>query len=285
MNRCVASLVVVLALAACGGRTETPPPPAVTPPVATPTPPPAPDGPSGTIIGIVRLAEGATLPSWPVQAMPRPPGVPVARPDLCGPPKLTDSQSARMDPATRGLSGVLIAPSDFDRAPTHTPVTLNVVIRDCHLEPPFLDATNGDILRLTNDTDYPFLPTGGEGPGLTQALLHGQTRDFPLDRVGPRTISCNSFGYECGRTDVMTLTHPLHAVTGADGHFRIEHVPANEDLRLHAWNPLFEESVVPLRLAPGETKTFDFVLTPAPIRIMPTPPAGPPRDPREGDIH
>lgn len=286
MNRRAASLVAVLALAACGGRTETPPQtdPAVTPP-ATPTPPAPPAGPSGTVIGIVRLAEGAVLPSWPLQAMPHPPGTQVPRPELCGPPKLTDTQSARLDAATRGLSGVLVAPSDFDRAPPITATTHQLTIRECRLEPAFLVATVGDRVVLTNRTDYPFLPTGGEGPGVTQALLGGQTREFALDRVGPRTIGCNAFGSACGRTDVMTMAHPIHAVTGADGRFRIERVPANEDLRLHAWNPLFEETVLPLRLAPGETKTIDIVLTPAPIQVQPEVPPGPPRDPREGDIH
>lgn len=288
MNRC-AFLLVVLALASgCSGRSHAPTPVAdphaAAPPAHTPATPPTPAaGPSGTIIGIVRLAEGAELPSWPDAAMPRPPGTPMQRPEVCGPPKLSYHWSARLDAATRGLQGVLVAPSDFDAAPTATPVTHEIAIRDCQLEPAFLVATRGDTVRLTNATDYPFVPGGGEGPGIMQALMHGQTRDFALDRLGPRTIACNALGWECGRTDVMTMAHPFHAVTGADGRFRIEHVPANEDLRLHAWNPLFDETVVPLRLAPGETKTIELVLTPAPVQAPPPP--GPPRDPRLGDIH
>ena len=290
MNRRAASLFLVFALAACGGRTETPQPAdpaatatAATPPAQPPTPP-ALAGPSGTIIGIVRLADGAEVPSWPAQAMPHPPGSQVQRPDLCGPPKLTDTQSARLDAANRGLSGVLVAPSDFDRAPTPVPATHQVAIRGCTLDPPFLVATLGDTLHLTNATNYPFLPTGGEGPGITQALMKDQTRDFSLDRVGPRTIGCNAFGLACGRTDVMTMAHPLHAVTARNGSYRIENVPANQDLRLHAWNPLFRETVVPVRLAAGETKTIDIVLTPAPIQVQPEVPTTP-RDPREGDIY
>jgi hypothetical protein len=255
---------------AAGGRAASPP-----------TPPP-----TGTIIGVVRLAEGESVSSWPDALMPRPPGDPVARPDVCGPPKLTDKQSARVaDPATRALSGVLIAPVGFDWAPPRSPVTHELVIRDCVIDRAFLDASLGDRIRLTNDTDYPFLPTGGEGPGITQALTRGQTREFTIDRPGPRTVACNAFGLACGRTDVMVLAHTLHAVTGAEGRFRIEKVQANKELRVHAWNPLLQESRQTVTLAPGETRTLEFVMRPATIEAPAAPPQGPPRDPREGDIH
>jgi hypothetical protein len=237
------------------------------------------------VIGIVRLAEGAAVPSWPEQAMPRPPGTRQIHPEVCGPPKLTDGQPARLDAATRALSGILVAPSDFDRAPAAAPVTHELTIRECRLDPPFFVATVGDRVRLSNATDYPFVPMAGEGAGITQALLFQQTREFPLQRPGARMVGCTTFGSACGRTDIMVMAHPLHALSGADGHFRIERVPANQDLQLHAWNPLFQESVVPLRVAPGETKTVEFVMTPAPVQAPAEPPPGPPRDPREGDIH
>jgi hypothetical protein len=234
----------------------------------------------------VRLADGESLSSWPDALMPRPPGDPVARPDLCGPPKLADKQSARMaDPGTRALSGVLIAPVGFQWAPPRRAVTHELAIRDCMIDRPFLDATLGDRIRLTNETDYPFLPTGGEGPGVTQALMRGQSREFTLDRPGPRTVACNAFGLACGRADVMVLAHPLHATTGADGRFRIEQVQANQDLRIHAWNPLLQETSQTVRLNPGETRTLEFVMRAATVAPPAAPAQGPPRDPREGDIH
>jgi hypothetical protein len=284
-----------LALSGCGPRggstaqesapAANPEPPAAGPavPGANPSAPPP---PTGTIVGIVRLAEGETVSSWPDALMPRPPGEPVARPDVCGPPKLTDKQSARVaDPATRAVSGVLIAPVGFTWAPPPRPVTHELAIRDCILDRPFLAASIGDRVRLTNDTDYPFLPTAGEGPGITQALTRGQTRELTLDRPGPRTVACNAFGLACGRADVMVLGHTLHAVTGVDGRFRIEKVQANTELRIHAWNPLLQESNQTIKLAPGETRTLEFVMRPATIQPPAAPPPAPPRDPREGDIH
>lgn len=288
MNRC-AHLLVLLALSqvlGCSGRPSSPQPgaaPGVAHAPVAPVEPPS--APSGTVIGIVRLAQGAVLPSWPAQAMPRPPGTQVPRPEVCGPPKLTDTQSARLDAATRALEGILVAPSDFDHAPPAGPVTHQLTIRECRLEPAFLVATVGDRVRLANATDYPFLPTAGAGSGITQALLSGQTRDLTLGHAGPRMVGCSALGVACGRSDIMVMAHPLHAVTSADGRFRIERVPANQDLHLHAWNPLFQESVVPLRLSPGETKTVEFALTPATLQVPAEPPPGPPRDPREGDIH
>ena len=286
MSGLALSLCLCLSFAACGPREAPASGAAANAPAKAPEPPPPAPPPTGTLVGVVRFAEGTAPSSWPEALMPRPPGSPVQRPEVCGPPKLVDTQSARVaDPATRAVSGVLIAPTGFSWAPPPTPVTHEVAIRDCMLDIPFLDATVGDRVRLTNETDYPFLPTGGEGPGITQALVKGQTREFTLGRVGPRTLACNAFGAACGRTDVMTLVHPLHAVSGADGRFRIERVQANVELRVHAWNPLVEESVQTVRLAPGETKTLEFVVRPATVQAPPAAPPGPPRDPREGDIH
>jgi len=93
------------------------------------------------------------------------------------------------------------------------------------------------------------------------------------------------FGSACGRTDVMTMAHSLHAVSGADGRFRIERVPANEDLRLHAWNRSSRRRSCRCGSLPARRRRSNIVLTPAPIQVQPEVPPGPPRDPREGDIH
>jgi hypothetical protein len=111
---------------------------------------------------------------------------------------------------------------------------------------------------------------------MMQALMKDETRDFPLETGGIYNVTCG-FAAPCGRTDVVVVYHPVHAVTGADGHFRIENVPAGQEVELHAWHPLFEEVMARVTVAAGHTETLELTLTP-----VPTPEAPPETPPTEG---
>lgn len=234
---------------------------------AASAPPEAP--PLGVVEGVVRLPDGAELPSYPreVDARRPPP------PESCTPARVVDRQPVRLGEG-RGLGGVLVAAAEFDAEVPHEPETRRVAIRDCRLDPPFLVATRGDTLELKNETDYPFMPVMGGG-GLAQALLADQTRSFPLDQGGVKTLSC-TFAAACGRTDVVVLYHPLHTVTSDAGRFRLE-VPAGEELEVHAWHPLFQEASATVTVAAGETRRVELELVPS----SPPEPAAP--QPAEGD--
>ena len=69
------------------------------------------------------------------------------------------------------------------------------------------------------------------------------------------------------------MYHPLHAVTDQDGRFRIDDVPRDVKLLVHAWHPLFREAELSLVLARGEERNVELVLAPA---LAPTAPAGTP---------
>jgi len=229
-----------------------------------------------TIEGVVRLAEGAQIPSYPENPMIPPPGRPQT-PDACTPAQERDRQPVQRSDAG-GLSGVLVALHDFATIPHHEPVTHEMTITDCRLSPRLVVATRDDRLRITNETNYPFLPNFGGG--LLQAVLHGRTREVELGQGGVRSLECG-FAAQCGRAEIVTLYHPLHAVTDEIGHFRITRVPAGEEVRVSAWHPLFVEASQTLTLRAGQTSTVELVLTPAEI-IVPeaTPPAtdGPAED-------
>lgn len=228
---------------------------------------------SASIEGVVVLADGEELPLYPLLANENQP----APPRECAPPKLSDRQPVTMplaaapDPGViaaaaipgavpRGLDGVIMGASEFKKSPSFTKQIHEVAIRDCRLVPETIVATRGDVLRLTNETDYPFLPELGKSQ-LLQTLLKGESRDIPLDRGGVLSLGCG-FAASCGHSDVVVFYHPIRTLSAKGGQFRLDNVPTNEDVVIHAWHPLFEEAVQTVRLAPGETKKLRFVLKP-----------------------
>jgi len=211
----------------------------------------------GVVEGFVRLAEGATLPSSPPA-----PGTQLALPAGCPPVGERDRQPVQLGEG-RGLEGVLVAASAFDVTVPHETKTLRIVIRDCRLSPPFLAATRGDRIELTNDSSQPFLARVG-GLGMFESILRGQApRVLELERGGVQEISCG-VSASCGRTEIITLHHPVHTLSGAGGRFRLDNVPLDDDLEIHAWHPLFREDRATVTVERGSVKHMVLTLTPAP---------------------
>jgi hypothetical protein len=74
-------------------------------------------------------------------------------------------------------------------------------------------------------------------------------------------------------------------VSDAEGRFRMTNVPADQDIRVTAWHPLFQEIAGTTRVEPGRTAQLELVIQPI-ASAAPAPPPEPttPRDPLEGDI-
>lgn len=276
-----ASAVLALGAAACGpcghgaGRRQRDAGPDTGGAAATKKQAPDPTPPSaatGTVEGVVRLADGAELPSLPEEA-PRANAAPW--PASCTPPRIADRQPVRLvegDPS-RKLAGVLVSASEFQGRAEAPPRTHTVSIRDCRLDPPFLAVTRGDRIELRNDTQHPFLPSfSASGGGLMQALLHNQARTLHVDQGGVHEIACG-WAAPCGRTTVAVLYHPLHQLT-SDGTFRIAGIPEG-DAEIHAWHPLFEDSMQRVTVRAGQTVRVELTLTAAPARPTPPPPEPP----------
>jgi hypothetical protein len=86
--------------------------------------------------------------------------------------------------------------------------------------------------------------------------------------------------------EVVTLYHPVFTVSDAEGRFRMTNVPADQDVRITAWHPLFQEIGGTARVSVGGTTTLELVITPnAPPEPPPTTTEPTtPRDPLAGDI-
>jgi len=232
---------------------------------AAPKPKPA------VLIGSVRLEPGRELPSFTPEAMER---TVLAHtkggtfPEVCTPPKIEDRQPVRLT-ADGKLSGVMLAASEFSKASEASPQVHTLTIRDCRLSPPLITARIGDSLHIVNETPFPMLPGMGTEP-FNETLIQGQARDVKLDVGGVKIVSCG-FSSPCGRSDVVVLAHPYHAVTNDKGEFRIEDFPADQTVRINAWHPLFFETFLNVRVERGEEKRVELVLTPKPPPEPPKP--------------
>lgn len=276
--------VPFLALAGCSGSSdgagmEPDPTTSEAPPETAPV---SGDGLSfGTIEGIVRLAPGTTLPRYEANPMVSA-GASSPMPPECPPPGDGDAQPVQVG-SSGGLTNlVIVATGDAEHWPSGSgPETRTVRIERCRLEPRTLVAQRGDTIHLETELTFPFFPD--LGTGFTRALLPTDPLDLVLDQGGVRTIEC-SFANACGRTDVVTLYHPVFAVSDVEGRFRMTNVPAGQDVRVTAWHPLFQEVGAQARVEAGGTTHLELVIQPVPPPAPPSTVPETPRDPLEGDI-
>lgn len=267
-------LGVSAALLACGRDTG----PAATPASdvpETPSTPPAPSKPA-VLTGRVKLAPGATLPSYRIEDMERQVLDHIRRgawPESCTPPKNADRQPVALT-SDGYLAGVMLAASEFAHPSTRAPKVHEAVIRDCRLTPALVVAMRGDKLRVRNEIEFPFMPTYGRA-AMVQTLTPGQTRDYGLEDMGVGAVQCG-FTAPCGRTDVIVLGHPAFAITDTEGRFRIEDFPPAETIRVNAWHPLFAEAQLEVRVERGETREVELTLAPLPPAAAPAAASGSP---------
>jgi hypothetical protein len=276
----VAAFSACLLLIAANGCKKKAPDQALAPqaPDKALAPPPAAEAPKpaqakAVLIGSVRLASGHDLPSYSPEQMERSVLAHVKGgtfPDICTPPKIADRIPVRQT-ADGKLIGVMLAASEFSHQTSPgAPKVHEIDIKDCRLTPPLVVARVNDVLHVKNLVKFPLFPGLGSD-SFNQSLSFDQARDIPLDTGGVKIMTCG-FTAPCGRTDVIVLAHPYFAVTDEQGEFRIDDFPADETVRINAWHPLFSEVFETVRVAHGETKRVELVLTPVPPPPPPPPP-------------
>lgn len=235
--------------------------------------------PMGTVEGVVRLAEGAATPRYDPNPFE---GENAARrlPDSCTPARPEDAEPMHVL-GGRALTNVpVIATGDPDHWPRRgTPELHEIHFDDCRPSPPVVVMTRGDRLRLVNDDDYPFFPHLGPG-GFFEALLRAEPREMVVDLTGPQTMVCEMTSV-CGNTEIVTLGHPVHTISGEDGHFSFE-VPADQEISLLTYHPLLAdpdpEHPQTTRVAPGATVTVEIIVRPR-AAAVPAPAPAPSDDP------
>jgi hypothetical protein len=215
----------------------------------------------GVVRGTVRLKKGARLPIAP--PIVGDDGKAPLSVEPCPPIDIHDRRTIIADKKSAALFPVHLAVTGMSAAPTREPRVHELFIDGCRLRPTLVGALRGDKIRVTNRSPVALLPLL-PGDKFMQALLRGESREFPVTSFGPNPVACGFSNY-CGESSVITLSHPLYDVTAADGTFTIGNVPLDQELTIHAWHPLFEVTSATFKLSDQErAKSFELELMPSP---------------------
>lgn len=218
---------------------------------------------SGVLHGVVKLVEGAEVPR-----APEPVERVVPPPAPCAPYGDADRDVLSMVADTRALSPVHVAITQMTAAPEHKPAQVDLRIDHCRLGPKLVGAVSGDSVRVTNQSDVAMLPLL-PGDTYLESIAKGKSRSAKITRLGPTRIKCGIAGY-CGEAIVITLAHPLFAITNEKGEFTIKGVPLEQNLTVHAAHPMVGVVSQTFRLTKDKPEhTLELVLTPRAPKVAP----------------
>jgi plastocyanin len=142
----------------------------------------------------------------------------------------------------------------------HLEQPIKLTNKKCQFVPHVLSATVGQTLEIHNDD--PFLHDAhgllGSKTLFNRAILKGQTVRVPLSEMGLVRINCN-IRHTWMHAYLFVAEHPYHAVTDADGRFRLDGVPPGV-WSLHVWHELLGSAERQVRLKAGEVQEVQFNL-------------------------
>lgn len=150
-------------------------------------------------------------------------------------------------------------------APKLRPDVVTVDQKEMRFVPETAAIRTGDRVRFTNtDTQTHNIFTSDPRFKFSDTLAHGQEAVETFPRASgvrrPFSLGCSLHSQMQGW--IYVFDHPFYRVTGVDGRFRLDNVPAGE-YRLdvaHSAGELHASRLVQIK--PNETLKIDFVLTP-----------------------
>ena len=198
----------------------------------------------GTIVGVVTTAAKAP-----------PPLRVTIDPDVCG--QTLPDESIAVDAAGRLAGVVVTVPGVKAPAPSEAPVTND----KCRFGPRVsLVRPNGTVAMTSKD---PVLHTMHAAAGDARALFNvslpipNMKISRPIDKPGVVTLTCSTHTWMRG---YLFVTDELSAISGADGSFRLENVPAGSyDIRI--WHEALK-AAAPAKVVvkDGETVTLNVTM-------------------------
>jgi plastocyanin len=198
----------------------------------------------GTIIGIAKTKEAAAK---PVRV--------TIDPGICG--QMMPDESVAVD-ASGGLANVVVS---VPGAKVQQPAESLYTNEKCRFVPRVsLMRPNGTVKMTSRDaTLHTMHAAGADGRAFFNVSIPvpNITLSRPVDKPGVVTLSCSTHTWMRGH---LVVTDELAAISGADGAFRLEGVPAGTHT-LRVWHETLKVSApVKVTVKDGETVKVDLSL-------------------------
>lgn len=146
-----------------------------------------------------------------------------------------------------------------DRVPGRLPKRVVLDNRDCRFDPHVGVATVGDTIVATNGD--PTLHTT-HYYGVLRGNISLPASGMMVSRVarfaGTISVLCDVHGWM--KSFIRVDEHPFHAVTDAQGHFRIFEIPPGS-YTLELWHEKLGTQQVPVHIEPGTTSRIELEYT------------------------
>jgi hypothetical protein len=214
-------------------------------------PPPAPKGPVGSVSGVVRVSGDAPPPLPQVASQ--------IKPGECLKAAAMYGTLFREGPG-RALADVLVAVTDYEGSvPSYTaPVTITAA--GCAYNARTVALAKWQGLELKNKGPDAVTPqlVGSRAPALLVALPGGSP--VPLPFQGPGEYIMVDRSHPFAQVDVFVLNFPTFAVTGMDGAFMIEGIPAG-DAMLSAYLPATGQKIQqPIKVTASQVSEINLTI-------------------------
>lgn len=179
-------------------------------------------------------------------------------PDFCG--HSASKEDRVIDPQTRGVRYAIVG--FHDRKLNDSAAKPGRLVLDnnkCRFEPHAAAVTVGTTLVATN-SDPVLHTTHGYGASTFNFALptQGASGELPLDAPGLVMVRCDKHGWM--NAFIRVDRHPFHAVTDAQGFYRIAAVPAGQ-YQFEIWHEYFGARRVRVSIEAGQTTRQDFTCT------------------------
>jgi hypothetical protein len=215
------------------------------------------DGPTGSVEGTVYVT-GPAAPPVHVEAGKCPAAVDTYGKQFREGPKQPDGSRPLADAAVVvvGYTGYYVPERDEVRKVTITP--------SCGYASRTITMTYGQRLEIANQSGQLFAPT------LDQDTLPAVMVAPPFEKGDPVKLYPRKAGYftvsdrmqPYVHEDLYVFRHPLHAVTGLDGHYRIDGVPVGAlQVGVHHPGIVNANTRSPVEIVAGMVKRVDLTLT------------------------
>ncbi len=156
----------------------------------------------------------------------------------------------------RGIMNVIVALEGVpaERIPPYQPSRLVLDNRECRFVPHVSVLTLGSAIVATNSDSVLHTEHYYGALGANAALpLKGATVTTIAESPGMIIVKCDVHGWM--QAFIRVDAHPFHAVTGANGYFRIAGVPPGT-YRLEIWHEKLGPQEQTIRIEAGETQTI-----------------------------